>query len=120
MIEGYNLVHDATELRKLISENPDLPIVVIAGEEANSGDYCWMYCSDVSFSVEYILDVKTPYDREESVFTDKTEFEDAVSDYAADNLPSDLPDEVFDEIVKNEIAKYEPYWKKVIAIYATN
>lgn len=120
MIEGYNLVHDAAELRKLISENPDLPIVVIAGEEANNGDYCWMYCSDVSFSVAYILDVKTPYDREESVFTDKTEFEDAVSDYAADNLPSDLPDEVLDEIVKNEIAKYEPYWKKVIAIYATN
>ena len=38
MTNYLGLIHDATELRKLIAENPDLPIVVIAGEEANNGD----------------------------------------------------------------------------------
>ena len=30
---------DTTELRKLIIENPDLPLIVFAGEESWSGDY---------------------------------------------------------------------------------
>lgn len=120
MIEGYDLVHDAAELRKLMSENPDLPIVVIAGEEANNGDYCWMYCSDVSFSIEYILDVKTPYDKEESVFTDKVEFEEAVGDFLADAVPDGTSNEELDARIAAEVSKYAPYWKKVIAIYATN
>lgn len=34
---NIDLIHDATELRKLIAENPDLPIVVLAGEDANNG-----------------------------------------------------------------------------------
>lgn len=29
-----NIIQDSTELRKLIAENPDLPIVVMVGEEA--------------------------------------------------------------------------------------
>lgn len=40
---SYELIHDATELRKLIAENPDLPIVVLASEEANSGEWGWQY-----------------------------------------------------------------------------
>ena len=39
------LVHDTTELRKLIAENPELPIVVLAGEESwwDQG-YAWYFC----------------------------------------------------------------------------
>ena len=39
------------ELKKLIAEHPDYPIVVLAGDEANDGDYSWMYCSSISFEV---------------------------------------------------------------------
>lgn len=35
MTDNLGLIHDASELRKLIAENPDLPIVVLAGDEAN-------------------------------------------------------------------------------------
>lgn len=120
MTEGYKLVHDAEELRKLIAENPDLPIVVIAGEEANNGDYCWMYCSDVSFGISYILDVNTPYDKDDSIFTDKSELMDAVTDFMADAVTDGASEEELDARIAAEVAKYEPYWKKVIAIYATN
>lgn len=39
------LLHSADELRQLIRENPTLPLIVFAGEEANSGDYSYMSCS---------------------------------------------------------------------------
>lgn len=32
-------LEDTTELRKLIIENPNLPLLIFCGEEANSGNY---------------------------------------------------------------------------------
>ena len=37
MNRTYSLTKNSDELKKLIVENPDLPIVVLAGEEANDG-----------------------------------------------------------------------------------
>lgn len=117
---NIDLIHDATELRKLIAENPDLPIVVLAGEEANNGgNYYWMYCSSVSASIEEILYIHTPYD-EDAIFTDKDYFEEAVCDALNNKETSELSEDEFDSLVKAEIAKYEPYWRKVIAVYANN
>lgn len=113
------LIHDATELRKLIAENPDLPIVAIAGEEANGGDYCWMYCSSVSAQIEEILDARLPFD-DERVFSDREMFEEAIADHLNDKETENLSEEDFDALVKTEIAKYEPYWRKVIAVYVDN
>lgn len=39
------LLHSADELRQLIRENPTLPLLVFAGENANTGDYSYMSCS---------------------------------------------------------------------------
>ena len=119
MTNELGLIHDATELRKLIAENPDLPIVVIAGEEANGGDYCWMYCSSVSAQIEEILDARLPFD-DERVFSDREMFEEAITDHLNDKGTENLSEEDFDALVKTEIAKYEPYWRKVIAVYVDN
>lgn len=43
------------ELKKLISENPDLPIVVLAGTDATDGEQI-TYCGDLRFYVDEILD----------------------------------------------------------------
>ena len=114
------IIHDSVELRKFITENPDLPIVVLAGEYAWSGEYGYEYCTNVTCGIEEILDCKTPFNKE-TVFTDQGYFEEQLSDYLAE-LPgfSDLTDEEFDGRLQEEIAKYNPYWKKVIAIYADN
>lgn len=48
------LLHSADELRQLIRENPTLPLIVFAGEEANSGDYSYMSCSYVKAYKENI------------------------------------------------------------------
>ena len=37
------ITKETDELKKLIAENPDLPIVVLAGSDANDGESSWTY-----------------------------------------------------------------------------
>lgn len=118
MNRTYSLTKNSDELKKLIAENPDLPIVVLAGEEANDGYWGWTYCSSISFSIDEILDCDF-YDSDDSVFTDRDRFEEKIADdIYYDN--EEASDEYCEELIKRELEKYEPYWKKVIAIYANN
>ena len=121
MTNDLSLIHDATELRKLIAENPDLPIVVLVGEDANNGgDYYWMYCSSVSCCIDEILDGNTPYDNNEHIFVDRDQFEEAVAEVMTNDETMKLSNADFDALVKAEVAKYDPYWRKVIAVYCNN
>ena len=114
-----SLLHDASELRRLVMERPDLPIVVLAGEEASGCDYYWTYCCVVNVEIGWILDVKTPYDGD-NVFNDKETFRDAVADALYSEETRQMSDKDYDAMVAAEIAKYEPHWREVIAVYATN
>ena len=51
VINHISIAKNTEKLKELIAEHPDYQIVVLAGEEANGGDYSWMYCSDISFDV---------------------------------------------------------------------
>lgn len=107
------------ELKRLIAEYPDYNIVVLAGEEANSGDYSWMYCSSIQFSVEEILDCDyTGYNEE--VFTDRGELEEFIGEMLANDDDEGKPDEWYEEQIKKKLEELEPFWKKVICIWATN
>lgn len=118
MNRTYSLAQSSDELKNLILENPDLPIVVLAGEEANGG-YCgWMYCSDISFAIDEILDCDF-YDYDDTVFTDRDRLEEKIEEDLYDEYYA-MSDTEYEEAVKREVEKYEPYWKKVIAIYANN
>lgn len=120
MKNSFGLIHDSSELRKLIAENPDLPVVVLVGEEATScGDYYYTYCSSVHCNIDYILDTHTPYDGE-TVFTDKDDFEEAVSDALWNKWTSKLSDSDYEAMVRAEASKYDQYWRKVIAVYVDN
>jgi hypothetical protein len=117
----FGAIHDAQPLRKLIAENPDLPIVVLVGNDAACYEYAWTYCTSVSCGVDNILDVKTPYDGDgERVFTDEIEFEEEISDQLFNDETAKLSDEQYDAMVQAEVEKYAPYWRKVIAVYVTN
>ena len=118
-----DLTTNTDKLKELISANPDLPIVVLAGEYANSGDYTSMYCSDLRFYIEEILDCEVPY--MEYIETDRTSFEEQIEEWLWDNMGgndtnSTLSEELFQEKLKEVKEEFEPYWKKVIAIYADN
>lgn len=115
---NYALTQSTDELKKLILENPDLPIAVLAGEDANSGWSGYMFCTSISFSIGEILDCDFYY-YDDGVFTDRDELEEYIIDILSDEYP-DVSDEEFDAIVRKEVEKYEPYWQKAIMIYADN
>lgn len=119
------LTKPTDELKKMIEQYPDYPIVVLAGEVANTGDYRWMFCSSISFEVEEILDCETPYNNDDIVCTDRDKFNEELEEWLWDELggndnPPKITEDEFQEALKQERARYEPYWKKVIAIYADN
>ena len=120
MNKPLNLSKSSDELKQLIAENPDLPIVVLVGRYAVSDDYGYTYCSDIHFSIEEILDCTLPFG-DDYVYNDRDDFEDALSDYLADcEEYENLSDEEFQTLLIKELNKYEPYWKKVIAIKGDN
>lgn len=115
-----NLAKNTSELKRLIAENPDLPIVVIVGEGAIE-DYACAYCNKVCFGIDEILDCEVPY--QEFVETDRINFEEQMEDWLWSEMSCDEhepTEEEFQIALEKEKERYEPYWKKVIAIYATN
>lgn len=115
---GYGLTHNTSELRKLIAENPDLPIVVLASDDANNGNWSWQYCFSISFGIEEILDCDY-CDYDDTIFKDRDRLEEKISDDLYDEYHDKSEDE-YDEAVKRKMTELEPYWTKVIAIYASN
>ncbi len=120
MYKPLNMITKQTdELRQLISEHPDYPIVVLCNSEVCSDDsYDWWYAPSLHFSIGEILDCEQDIN-DERIYTDSAEFEEDLANKLADSGDYDvIPDEEFDAIVKAKIAKYKPYWKKVIQIRA--
>ena len=115
--ENY-LSKETSELKKLILENPDLPIVVLTNEDSYNGDCYWMFCTRISFDIGEILDCEY-FDYDDAIFTDRDRLEERIGDDLWDEY-HDKSEEEYEEAIKREVEKYEPYWKKVIAIYATN
>ena len=107
------------ELKKLIAEHPDYPIVVMVANEVVADDsYGWWYAPSLSFSIGEILDCEQDVN-DEKVYVDRDDFEEDLADILGDSGDYDeTTDEEFDKIVQEELKKYEPYWKRVIQIRA--
>ena len=108
------------ELKELIAKYPDYPIVVIVDSEVVAGDdWGSWYAPEIRFSIGEILDYEQDID-DEKTYIDRDELEDDLRDKLSwDEIYDKLSDEEFDKVVEEKLKEYEPYWKKVIQIYAT-
>ena len=108
------------ELKELISKYPDYPIVVIVDSEVVADyDYGWWYAPEIRFGIGEILDCEQDVD-DEKTYIDRDELEEDIEEMLfLDNRYEKLSDEDFNKVVKKELNKYEPYWKKVIQIRAS-
>lgn len=116
-----NMFYEQTdELKKLIAENPDYPIVVICDSEVVADDgYAWWYAPKISFTLGEILDCAQDID-EEKVFIDRDEFKESLEDKLSWQEEYDkLSEEEFNKVVSKKLAEFDPYWKSVIQIRAT-
>ena len=125
------IVMNNAEIRKLILENPDLPIVFRANDEANNGDYTYMFCTYVYAQIGEVLDCEQEID-EGIIFTDRESFEDAVYDKVVDDaeeynysmyggkIGHVLSEEDVEAEAKRVMSEYAPYWKPCILITVGN
>lgn len=114
-----DIAKDTDELKKLIWRNLDLPIIVLAGEDATGSDSYYTYCSRVRFEISEVLCNDDVLDYNDCLFTDREDFEENRRDFlCTDN--EHITDEKFDKLVEVEMAKYEDDWVKAIIIYADN
>ena len=115
----FQLAHQTDELKKLIAEHPDYPIVVLCNTEVVADDgYSWWYAPYLRFDIGEILDCEQEVN-DEKYFTDREEFEEELRDKLSyQEEYENLSDDEFDKVVKAELEKYEPYWTKVIEIRA--
>lgn len=118
-MEKTHFVKDSTELRKLIAENPELPIVVMVGREAACDDFGFTLCTSVNCGISEVLDCDVPWSSD--VYTDRDEFEESLSNYLCDKEEYlKLWEDEFNEVLRFHKEKFEPYWRKAIVIYADN
>lgn len=105
--KATGIVNSAIELRRLIIDNPDLPLVVFAGEDANSGgDYMYCSCSHVSAYVGEFLDCKQTIN-DEKCYCERDDFEEDLANTLDEYFEESEED--FNSRVQKELAEYEPY-----------
>lgn len=100
---------DTFELRKLILENPDLPLLIFAGEEAWQGEWGYNQVDARTYGVQEL----TLYaDR----WMDRDEYEEELSDdlYYREEYKK-LSDKEFDKMIQQKVAETE--FCKAIVVY---
>lgn len=104
------------DLRRLITENPRLPLLVFCGKIENGSRKSWVSCDIVKAELGEFLDLKTIYTKRD-VYTDRREFERDLSGMLNLNL---YANEEAKNLLKDIIALHDPYWKPCIILYAGN
>lgn len=102
-------LNDTTELRKLITGNPDLPLLIFCGEDSWNDEYPY---EQVDASDGEIKELTLYNDW----WLDKDDYEEKLSDDLCDKEEyKDLSDEEYDSMIKQKIEETE--FVKAIVIY---
>ena len=100
---------DTTELRKLILENPDLPLIVFCSEECNSGDWYYEWTEYVRANIQTLTIYQGMWVNEED-YRDRL-----VDDLCNYEEYENLSDEDYFKMIDQKVAETE--FVKAIVIY---
>ena len=118
-VEKIDIAKGTDELRKLILENPTLPIVVLTDYEVVADEGGYWYGKSVSYEIKELLGVKSGYDVGR-IIDDRSDLEELLSDrMCEEEWTKDLTNEEYQEAVHRKMKEYEPLWTKCICIYST-
>ena len=118
-IDLSDIASNSNELRNLIVSNPNLPIIVLAGGNANLDDTTWTCCYDMFAEIAEILDTDDVPLYCDNVYTDRNDFYDMLYEYLEDEYGA-FDKTSLDDLFQKYIIKYESHWKTVIAVYVDN
>lgn len=120
MMNNYYFLNECKELKRLIAEYPDLPLMFFAGDTGNDGTFGYMSCSMIRAHKGKILDCQNEVDNE-IVFDDKRYFEEELREMLCEKYAySNFTDDEFEEIFEEEKSKYDDKWKDCIVVYVGN
>ena len=106
-------VDEYKELKQLIIENPDLPLIFFATDEANSGEYS-SELADARAHKGIVLNCTGI--QEDHIYTDEDDLESDISDMLFDEHGHDWSDEEYEAAITEKMKEYEPYWVNAIII----
>lgn len=102
-------LNDTTNLKNLIVENPDLPLIIFAGEESNRGEYAY---EQVDASQGEIKEITLYKD----YWLDKGDYKDKLSDDLSNEYEyKHLSDKEYFEMIDKKVEETE--FVKAIVIY---
>lgn len=101
-------LNDTTELRKLIIENPDLPLVVFCGEDSWTDTWAYEWAEVRSVGVDEL----TIYNDE--CWLDRDDYRDRLRDDLCEDYEH-LSDEEYDAMIDKMVA--ETKFEKAIVVY---
>ena len=103
------------ELLKLIRENPNLDVVVMANTQEFTDEYGWILLEKLRGEVADIY--KSP--DFETLYFDKEEIVEELREYLADNEQyASMSDEEYDKMCEEKAKDY--FYKKAIVVWASN
>lgn len=116
-----NLHQSSDEFRKIIAENPGMPIMFFASEDAYPGtSFFSSVLATARCIVGQYLNCETPKQSAEEglLITDKDDLEEQLYDYYENcGECDDLTREQFQAFVEERIKEYDPYWTDCIMVY---
>ena len=105
-------LEDTTELRKLIIDNPDLPLLIFCGPETNSGEFPYESNKDIACDIQELTLYK-------DWWIPKDEYEEQLRDDLCDECDEeeyiDMTDEEYDTMIDQKVRETE--FVKAIVIY---
>lgn len=101
------------ELRTLIAENPELPLMFMASDECGNPDWAWSVAS-AKAKKGILLDTEGP--NIEKIYQAEDELEEDVQEKIGDENPNWTGLQI-EEAAKEEIKKYIDKWIDVIYVY---
>ena len=101
-------LNDTYDLRKLILENPELPLLVFCGEDALCQEFAYSQADVHRCSIQSL----TLY--ADDMWLDEDEYTDRLRDDLCDDY-ADLSDEEYDRMIEQKVAETE--FVKAIVMY---
>lgn len=104
---------DTTELRKLIIDNPDLPLIIFCGEESWDGEHSYCSASASKGSIQELTLYENVYD---ATWMDREDYAEKLADDLCDDEEyKGMTDQEYDAMIDQKVNETE--FVKAIVIY---
>lgn len=115
------IAEPSNELKEIIINNPDLPILTLVSNDATNPDYSYTLASVKRSEIGEVLDIPRGLPLEpptnDKIYTSRGDLECDLRDIAADEEEyCCMSEEEFDSYIESRMNDYEEYWQPCIML----